>query len=212
MKTNKELRLEAFSSLTGNWTNPVLATLIYFLIGCGVNAFPIHSIKDPLAAASNSSVSTLLSIFIVAPIAFGLQIALLKFFRGDKENTIQKMFDVFHYYGKVLGVVLLNLLYIFLWMLLLIIPGIIKAYSYAMSYYILNDNPEIGAEEAICRSMEMMRGNKWKLFCLDLSFIGWFLLGILTLGIGLLWVEPYWLTARAAFYEEVKGTVMFVEE
>ena len=76
----------------------------------------------------------------------------------------------------------------------------------------MNDNPEIGAEEAICRSMEMMRGNKWKLFCLDLSFIGWFLLGILTLGIGLLWVEPYWLTARAAFYEEVKGTVMFVEE
>ncbi len=211
MKTNKELRLEAFSNLTGNWTNPVLATLIYFLIGGGLNAVSI-STKDPLAVASISSVNTLWSIFIVAPIAFGLQIALLKFFRGDKENTIQKMFDVFHYYGKVLGVVLLNLLYIFLWMLLLIIPGIIKAYSYAMSYYILNDNPEIGAEEAICRSMEMMRGNKWKLFCLDLSFIGWFLLGILTLGIGLLWVEPYWLTARAAFYEEVKGTVTFVEE
>ena len=90
------------------------------------------------------------------------------------------------------------------WFLLFIIPGIIKAYAYAMTYYISYDNPELSAEECINRSMKMMYGHKLDLFLLDLSFIGWILLSILTLGVGMLWVTPYMYTSRAKFYEELK--------
>lgn len=74
-----------------------------------------------------------------------------------------------------------------------------------MTYYIALDNPELGANECIERSMKMMKGHKGKLFLLDLSFIGWILLALLTLGIGLLWVNPYMKTARSHFYEELKA-------
>lgn len=205
MKTNKELRNSAFEELRNNWSNPVLATLVYFLIAAAGSVFQI--IHPALGI-----LDTLVSIFLIAPLGFGLAIALLRFYRGEKDDCITKMFNIFHNYGEILGLTLLLIVYIFLWTLLLIIPGIIKAYSYSMAYYIKHDNPEIGAEEAICRSMEMMRGKKWKLFCLDLSFLGWILLGIITCGIGLLWVAPYMQTAHAAFYEDIKGEVIFVEE
>lgn len=130
---------------------------------------------------------------------------MLKFFRGEKEYVVENMFSIFSDYPRILGTILLQFVYIFLWSLLLLIPGLIKMYSYAMTYYILHDNPEIGAEEAICRSMKMMDGHKWRLFCLHLSFIGWWLLCILTLGIGMLWLAPYTQNSTAAFYEDLKN-------
>ena len=100
---------------------------------------------------------------------------------------------------------ILVVIYEFLWTLLLIIPGIIKYYSYAMTKFILLDEPELKYDAAIEKSMEMMKGKKFKLFLLDLSFIGWALLCILTLGIGLVLLVPYMYTARAAFYEDLKA-------
>ena len=97
-------------------------------------------------------------------------------------------------------------LYTFLWGLLLIIPGIMASYSYAMTNYILADYPELTASEAIARSKEMMKGNRFRLFCLDLSFIGWGILCLLTLGIGNLFLTPYTEASHAAFYREVSGT------
>lgn len=103
------------------------------------------------------------------------------------------------------AVTILSGIYIILWMFLLIIPGIIKAYSYSMAPYIVKDNPEIGADAAIRESMKMMKGYKMKLFLLDLSFIGWAILALLTLGLGLILLEPYMYSARAVFYEELKA-------
>lgn len=94
-------------------------------------------------------------------------------------------------------------IFTFLWALLLLIPGIIKSYSYSMAGFIMTENPEMTAKEAMEVSMKMMVGNKWRLFCLQLSFIGWDILSILTLGIGFLWVIPYENAAIAAFYDEV---------
>ena len=101
---------------------------------------------------------------------------------------------------------LLQTLYVVLWSLLFIIPGIIASYSYAMTSFILAENPEMDANEAIGRSKEMMYGNRWRLFCLHFSFIGWDILATLTLGIGNLWLVPYKQAASAAFYREVSGT------
>ena len=91
----------------------------------------------------------------------------------------------------------------FLWMLLFIIPGIVAAYRYAMTSFILAENPELTAGEAINCSKELMDGNKWRLFCLNFSFIGWIILCGFTLGIGYLWLTPYEQAANAAFYRDI---------
>ena len=102
---------------------------------------------------------------------------------------------------------LLQAVYIFLWTLLLIIPGIMASYSYAMTGYILAEHPELTAGEAIAQSKAMMAGNRWRLFCLQFSFIGWDILCALTLGIGNLALRPYEMAAIAAFYREISGGV-----
>ena len=96
------------------------------------------------------------------------------------------------FYGYIIG-----------WALLFIIPGLIAAYRYQLTGYILAENPEMGANDAITRSKELMKGNKWRLFCLDFSFIGWDILSAFTLGIGDLWLTPYRSAAAAAFYREL---------
>ena len=101
---------------------------------------------------------------------------------------------------------LLKSTYTFLWSLLFVIPGIVASFSYAMTDYILAEHPELTASEAINRSKEMMRGNRFRLFCLELSFIGWSILCLFTFGIGNLWLTPYKNAAKAAFYREVSGT------
>lgn len=96
-------------------------------------------------------------------------------------------------------------IYTSLWTLLFIVPGIIKHYSYAMTSFILADDPDIRYNDAIEMSMAMMDGKKKELFLIDLSMIGWFLLSCLTLGIGFLFLYPYNITAHAHFYESLKA-------
>ena len=126
----------------------------------------------------------------------------------DNDNPeFNNLFAYFRNWKNLSLTNLLKSLYIFLWTLLFIIPGIVASYSYAMTPYILADNPELSPSEAIEMSKEMMRGNKWRLFCLSFSFIGWDLLcAMLTFNIGNLWLNPYKMAARADFYREISGT------
>jgi uncharacterized membrane protein len=135
----------------------------------------------------------------------GFCISFLLFIRGDKKNLIPKAFIPFNEYGRYLGTMLLVGIYTFLWSLLLIIPGIVKGLSYSMTAFILKDNQELSYNEAIEQSMDMMNGYKWKLFVLILSFIGWGLLCVLTIGIGFLWLIPYMQITQVAFYEDIKA-------
>lgn len=109
-------------------------------------------------------------------------------------------------YGRVVKTMFLKDVFIFLWTLLFIIPGIIKSYSYRMVPYILAQEPELSGREVIDRSREMMDGNKWKAFVLDLSFILWGLLSAITLGIvGIFYVNPYIEATNAELYYALKG-------
>lgn len=114
------------------------------------------------------------------------------------------LFSQFNRLGQGFLMQLLRGIYIFLWTLLLIIPGIIATYRYAMTPYILHDNPDMSAADAITESKKLMDGNKWRLFCLNFSFIGWDILCLFTLGIGYLWLAPYREAAYAAFYKEIQ--------
>ncbi|MCD8018195.1 MAG: DUF975 family protein [Clostridiales bacterium] len=120
-----------------------------------------------------------------------------------KEVRVGQIFSKTSSIGKAIWLRLRQNIFIFLWSLLLIIPGIIKSLSYSMSVFIIEENQEISAIEWMEVSMRMMAGNKWRLFCLKLSFLGWLLLSVITLGIGLLWVTPYTNASMAAFYDEV---------
>ena len=122
------------------------------------------------------------------------------------EGNVGLIFSYFHHWKVCVLSNLLRTVYTFLWSLLFIIPGIVASYSYAMVPYIVSENPSISTKDALGRSKVLMAGNRWRLFCLHMSFIGWWLLCILTLGIGFLWLRPYLETANADFYREISGT------
>lgn len=125
----------------------------------------------------------------------------------QKEAELGTMFGYFNFWKTAACARLLQGVYTLLWSLLFIIPGIIASYSYAMTSYILAENPELTASEAIECSKQMMSGNRWRLFCMQISFIGWEILSaLLTFGIGGLWITPYKQAATAAFYREISGT------
>ena len=123
-----------------------------------------------------------------------------------RETAIETLFNYFNNWKTTSIGRLLRSLYILLWSLLFLVPGIIASYSYAMTDYILAEHPDMTASEAIERSKEMMSGNRFRLFCLEFSFIGWSILCGFTMGIGYLWLRPYKQAAIAAFYREVSGT------
>lgn len=124
--------------------------------------------------------------------------------RGDP--GFETLFGFFSYWKTAAIARLLQSVYVLLWSLLFVIPGIIATYSYAMTEFILSENPDLTASEAIEQSKSMMSGNRWRLFCLHFSFIGWDILCSLTLGIGYLWLRPYKQAAEAAFYREISGS------
>lgn len=190
LKENSELRAEARQALQGKWPMAAVAALIYSIIAGGLSAIPF--------------IGGLCSLFVGLPIAYGFAIVMLEVYKG-KDIDFGVLFEGFQDYGRIFVTKLLQGIYTALWSLLLLIPGIIKYYSYAMTDYILKEEPAMKNNEAIEKSMAMMENNKMKLFMLDLSFIGWAILSIITFGIGFFFLQPYMQVARAAFYEDLKA-------
>lgn len=140
--------------------------------------------------------------FIGGPITLGYAKYNLNLVDGNNPQ-FSNLFSKFDCFGQGFCVQFLRRLFIFLWTMLLVIPGIVKSYSYSMAAYIAAENPDMSATDAINESKRLMDGNKWRLFCLDLSFIGWSILCVFTLGIGTLFLRPYREAAFAAFYREI---------
>ncbi len=151
-------------------------------------------------------ISIALSVFLLTPLIIGCQ----KFFKEAGEKRSYELGSiVFAFKGHYMNVVKISFLMglkVFLWSLLFIIPGIIKTYEYRMIPYILGDDPSISSADAFRRSRELMTGHKWHSFLLDLSFIGWILLGVLTCGLLILfYVNPYIAATDAELYLTLKG-------
>jgi uncharacterized membrane protein len=193
MKTeNVDLMRMARESLKGKWGLAVGTFLIYTLINV---TFQVSAKDYPFFS--------LLSLIISGPMSLGAAIFSLSLSR-NKEARLEQIFNGFFRFGTALAAYLLMLLFIVLWAILLIIPGIIAALSYAMTFYIMAEDDSIGAMEAIDKSKAMMYGYKWKFFCLGLRFLGWAILCILTLGIGFLWLIPWMNVSIARFYDDIK--------
>jgi uncharacterized membrane protein len=193
MKTeNVVLMRMARESLEGKWGLAIGTFLVYILINVGMNAptsyFPPYG---------------LISLIISGPMSLGVAGFALSISRNG-DARLEQIFDGFYRFSIALKTYLLMILFILLWAILLIIPGIIAALSYSMTFYILADNESIGAMEALEKSKAMMYGYKWKFFCLNLRFLLWSLLCILTLGIGFLWLIPWMNVTIAKFYGDIK--------
>ena len=180
---------QARESLTGKWGLGVGTTVVFILLMIAIGFIPIAG--------------WIISILISGSMSIGLASFALSLSR-KQDVRLSQIFSGFQRFGVGLGTYLLVLLFVVLWTLLLIIPGIIASISYSMTYYIIAENNSIGPLEAITKSKKMMRGNKWKFCCLGFRFFGWGLLCILTLGIGFLWLFPYSIVSYAQFYDDLK--------
>ena len=195
MKSNSEMRQAARVALKHRWSTGALMTLVY--------VFVYYALSFALLYGVSREWGSLVAILLLLPLVWAYQVAFLEIKRG-KWIEVSYIFEGFKDAKRIYSTSLLQFVYITLWALLFLIPGIIKNYSYAMTPYILKDDPAIANNRAIEKSMAMMQGHKMQLFLLDLSFIGWGILCILTLGMGIFWLAPYMWTSHAVFYEELK--------
>ena len=142
---------------------------------------------------------------VVAP-AFEISLCMIYLKLTKNEDiSIADTFNGFNITGKALWLYIMTNVFVFLWTLLLVIPGIIKSFAYSMAPYILAENPEFTASEALNKSKEMMNGHKLDLFVLQLSFFWWYLLGSITFGIAYIYVLPYVSATIANFYNSIKN-------
>lgn len=222
----EDFRRKAREALNGRWPVAVGTGLVAALLGGTGSSFNFSN-SNWHENLSGDEFEVMMP-FFVGMFTFLFLYALVTFFVGGAvtlgycrfnknmigytEPQFKDLFSRFDIFWKAFCMRLLIIIFTFLWTLLLIIPGIIAGFSYAMTPYILEENPNMGAYEAIMASKEMMRGNKWRLFCLDISFIGWAILCVFTCGIGLLWLIPYTSAATAAFYFEVSGKMKQLEQ
>ena len=208
MKKNQDYKNAALGTLRGNWAPAVVCAIVYVLIAVVISMFQPSVATDDSVTGTQGAMSLvymLLYIFVMLPIILGMyQTFNVLYTEGDNKLTSNMFKLAFGTYGRNLAGMLLMFVFTLLWTLLFIIPGVIKAIAYSMTPYILKDYPELSPNQAINLSQKMMKGHKFDFFYLVLSFLGWALLCILTLGIGTLWLSPYVYTSFAAFYEDVK--------
>lgn len=213
MKNNQEYKSAALDALKGGWPEAVVTAIVYFAVAAVCTAPSAlqgiglgHVLLSPVLFLAAGGSTLILSLLFLAPLQVGYYNAFKRLHQEGDAGLVGNLFSQgFRNWGHiVLGQFLMGV-FIFLWSLLLVVPGIVKAYSYAMTPYILVDRPELSANEAISLSSKMMAGRKFDLFRLQLSFVGWLLLCVLTLGTGALFLSPYMMTAQAAFYQDVRA-------
>ena len=202
----KELKGRAKAQLGGsifspNWLYAILVIVIFMALTSAISAIPV--------------VGALIVIIFSGALEMGFAYIFLKQARDGKKMEIGSLFKGFS--DDIGGNIVLGLLvalFTFLWSLLFIVPGIIKAYAYSMAFYVKSDHPDYGWKECIDESQRIMNGHKMDLFVLHLSFIGWSIVGSLCFGIGTLWVQAYISATTAHFYESIKdcGVVMIDAE
>ena len=212
--TNQDYKNAALAALKGKWAPAVLATIVIFLL-----MLPYLAIAEyPVLTGMNTDPTALPSWFLPAYFAAMLYLLLLitpaevgyanasklLLQTGDDRVTANSFRIGFSRWLRNVWGIFLMTLKVALWTFVFIIPGIIKAFAYALTPFLLVDCPELSPLKCIKLSNEMMKGHKFDLFYLYLSFIGWGILCVFTLGIGLLWLIPYMETSFAAFYQDVK--------
>lgn len=197
-----EIRAYAREALRGKWGYGIIVWLLAMLFDT-LFSLPAYLVNE-------DNIFRDIWNFISTPLGWCIWFGIMACFLDTARKlpkSYKRLFTAFRnikFFFKFIITETLQFTFLFCWSLLLFVPGIIKYYSYAMTEFILMDHPEYGPLQAITQSRKMMDGHRMQLFILGLSFIGWMFLCLITLGIASLWVVPYYSTARAKFYLNVK--------
>lgn len=195
-----ELKQKAKDSLKGKYGEAIKIFALYYLIN-----FAVSFILSLIGISEESIIPTLITFVISALLSFGLLNFFLKLSRNE-EVTYKELFNKTDLFIPYIAISLLTGLFVFLWSLLFIIPGIIASFNYTLVYYIKLDNPDLSTMDVLRKSKELMKGHRFEYFVLGLSFLGWEILGLLTLGILYLWLIPYIQVTTANFYNKLLET------
>ena len=205
MGNNQTYKNRALASLEGKWGKTAIATLIYFIISGGLS----YTVTAPLGNNTTLSFSTQgLWTLLCLPLGWGFTVYFLNLVRNLDIN-FERLFDGYRDFIRIFLAAFLVQLCIVVGFMLLIVPGIIVALMLSQTFFILKDNPDISAADAMKQSVSMMDGHKMELFWLFLSFIGWIILACMTLGFGFLLLGPYMYTTLAHYYEDLKAEQAF---
>ena len=221
----RDFRARARAAIKGHWGTAIAVALVAAILAGSNPMFSVtvssqNSYSDYLGDYIDLSnylnwqmlsllatvlvVGSLLALVIGGCIEMGQATFNLHLMLGQRA-VFPDLFSQFHRLGAGIAIVILRSVFVWLWSLLFVIPGIIATYRYAMMPFLMAEFPDLGALDAMRESKRLMQGNKWRLFCLEMSFLGWAFLCMFTLGIGMLWLLPYMASARTAFYLEVTG-------
>lgn len=239
MKSRKELKNEAKALLSGNWTTAIKLNIVP-VIGEVLTGFAITGMLAALAYfftqyinvadgsfdfggnGRSSNGQSFLGQLITTYLLLSVDFALIDWVRTKvpTANPFKHAFQAFtgKYIVPVFVLFVVQWVLVFLWSLLLVIPGIIKSFSYSQTYYIYKDLQErgqadqVGYVDYVTLSRQLMNGHKWELFLLRLSFLGWDILGCLTCGIGFIWITPYKHMTYMNYYVNLAKGHDFVDE
>ncbi len=203
MGINQTYKNRALASLEGKWGTACIATLILALISGGIStAVTLPFGSDSPTGMGLNGIWSLLCL----PLEWGFTVYFLNLIRHE-DIRLERMFEGYKDFVRVFLAYFLMMLAAIIGFCLFIIPGIIIALGTCMMPYILKDDKEISALDALMKSWQITRGHKMKLFWLGLSFIGWIILSLMTLGIGFFLLAPYWEATYAHYYEDIKDNV-----
>ena len=219
MRSRQEIKAIGKEQFKLNYWNCVLAALLVTAV-MGVVTWMtngeeivqmVNGQPGQATITVRSNAGGLLALLLGGPIAVGLNYFFVKNVRGERDelSVTTPFTEAFKNYPRKLGGSLWMGLFVFLWALLFVIPGIIKGISYSMTQYLLADCPNVKARDALKLSMRMMNGHKWEYFVMGLSFLGWILLSALTLGIlSVFYVDPYMRSSFAEYYLELRDEAL----
>ena len=194
-----------WGSFSNRYNESSFTRLVENVTNGRIDAEQLRAIMHPFSGFL-ASITGLILVYAIAIFIVGSAVELgynrfnISLYESSDAPKIETLFSRFSYFGNAFSLRLLMFVKTLLWSLLFVIPGIIAAYRYSMAPYIMAENPDMSASSAIEESKYLMSGNKWRLFCLQLSFIGWYILAIFTAGIGGIFLIPYVKAAYTAFY------------
>lgn len=201
MGKNQSFKNRALASLEGKWSKGIIAALIVLLIVGVVNeVITIPMGNNVTLSMGTSSIWGLLCL----PLEWGATVYFLNLIRNE-DLAYERLFDGYKDFVRIFLAKFLVAICVAVGFILLIVPGIILQMMLSQTSFILKDDSQISASDAMKKSAEMMKGHKMELFWLELSFIGWIILSILTFGFGFLFLLPYMETTLAHFYEDLKS-------
>lgn len=217
-----DMRAKARQLLIGNWAMAILVTFVAAIMGALLTSGDLDlnlNLDEEVMRHLPDGLVSILTAYLAVAASIGGTLSIVQFVLGGvvqlgyckyllnlhdgRPADIKDLFSEFNRFADGLVLNLLRGIYVFLWTLLFIIPGIVASYKYSMASFIMLENPGMKPNDAITESKILMDGHKGELFVLDLSFIGWMLLSALTCGIGSFWLNPYMNVTHAVFYRSL---------